>query len=186
MLATLAACASPHVRTAESFREARKRGDLDAARAYLGDDPRVWYGQREGEGSPWRLEGGRWKGWDDYFNGTSEVGDWTVGDRSISALVWETNDYFRLCEAGPTPWTLTYFFDSDGRIEGTMVSSAPEGVEGDRGRREEFDGWLKRTHPEEYEYLRPGGNIDPTGDRPQRTRAMLLEWRREVGLPPIE
>ena len=32
----------------------------------------------------------------------------------------------------------------------------------------------------------PDGAIDPTGDRPQRMRALLVEWRAAVGLPALE
>ena len=30
------------------------------------------------------------------------------------------------------------------------------------------------------------GKVDPTGDRPQRYRALLNTWRASVGMPPIE
>lgn len=185
-LVLLGACTSPKVRIANEFRAARERGDIDAARAMLSEDPRIWYEQRDGEGSPWNLEGGRWKGWDDHFNSTSDVGAWHVEDDHLWAVVYEMNDYFRLCEAGPSAWKLTYFFDGDGHISGMMVSGAPDEHAGDRGRRAEFDQWLKATHPEEYEVLRPDGSIDPTGDHPERTRDLLHEWRREIGLPTIE
>ena len=32
----------------------------------------------------------------------------------------------------------------------------------------------------------PGDRFDPTGDRPQRFHAILVEWRRAAGLPPID
>ena len=32
----------------------------------------------------------------------------------------------------------------------------------------------------------PSGRIDPTGDRPQRFRAVLEEWRRAAKLPAVE
>ena len=31
----------------------------------------------------------------------------------------------------------------------------------------------------------PGGRIDPTGDRPQRFHALLVEWRKAAGLSPV-
>jgi hypothetical protein len=182
----LAGCTSPRIRTAQSFYAARHAGDLQAARTHLADDPRLWYETRTGEGGAWNLEGGRWKNWDDHFNGTSDVGAWHAEGDRVWAVVDEMNDYFKLCEAGPSAWMLTYFFDEDGRIKGMMVSGAPPRHAGDRGRRAEFNAWLEATHPDDYAYLRPGGSIDPTGDRPSRTRELLHEWRREVGLPPIE
>ena len=32
----------------------------------------------------------------------------------------------------------------------------------------------------------PGGRFDPTGDRAQRFGAILMEWRKAAGLPPID
>ena len=83
----LGGCASSPVTVVEDFRACRDAGDLDAARAYLTDDPRVWYGERTGEGSPWKLGAGRWKTWDDHFNSSGEVGDWHVEDGSVWAIV---------------------------------------------------------------------------------------------------
>ena len=51
---------------------------------------------------------------------------------------------------------------------------------------EEIRAWAEQEHPEEWAYLRPGGLLDPTGDRAERTRALLNVWRAEVGLEPIE
>jgi hypothetical protein len=184
-----AGCTSPMVRTVESFRAAVEAGDYDAARAWLTEDPRTWYGAREGPGEPWTLGDGRWKAWDDEFNGESEVGPWQVGERRVYAVAVEINDYYRAIERDPSPWLLTYFFDDGGRIEGRMVSSVPAHLGSGREPRPDrggaFDRWLRETHPGEHAYLRPDGRIDPTGDRAARTRAMLEAWRREVGLPPV-
>ena len=46
--------------------------------------------------------------------------------------------------------------------------------------------WALEHHAEEWEYLRPGGSLDPTGDRAERTRVLVNEWRLEVGLQPVE
>jgi tetratricopeptide (TPR) repeat protein len=177
------------VETVESFRAAVEAGDYETARLHLSDDPRTWYGSHEGPGSPWTLGAGRWKPWDEEFNGESDLGPWNVGDGRVFAVAVENNDYYRAIERDPSPWLLTYFIDDQGRIEGRMVSSAPDGLQPtterspDRG--EEFDRWLRERYPEEHAYLRPDGRIDPTGDRAARTRARLVEWRREIGLPPL-
>ena len=182
LLVAASGCVPPQLRTVQEFRAARAKGDLAAARSYLCADPRVWWGERKGDGSPWQLGGGRWKGWDEFFNGTGTAGEWIVSGRSVSAPVMEMNDYYRLTERGPQEYLRTYFFDESGLIEGTMISTTDDD-DRPRGRADEFDRWLQGAEPEEYEYLRPGGRIDPTGDRPSRTRVMLEEWRRQVGLP---
>jgi hypothetical protein len=189
MLLALSGCTNPHIRTIESFRAARSAGDRDAARSYLVADPRVWYDAKEGDGSPWTLGEGRWKTWDTHFRGKSELGPW----RSEADRVWadavETNDYFRLIERRDTPrYRITYFMEADGMIGGYMISAAdpdaPPTPRQDRG--DEFAAWAEANHPEEWAYLRPGGSLDPTGDRAERTRALANQWRATVGLGPID
>lgn len=182
-------CAHPMIRTAEAFRAAVKAGDYDMARVYMSADPRTWYGEREGEGNAWTLGAGRWKTWDTEFSGRSELGPWQIGEQRIFAVAVEDNDYYRLINRDPSPWLLTYFFDDEGRIEGRMVSSVPDELRppspenADLG--EAFDTWLRQKYPQEYEYLRPGGEIDPTGDRAARTRAKLEEWRAATDRPSL-
>ena len=134
----------------------------------------------------WKLGGGRWKAWDEHFRGTAEpASDWQVENLLVWADIFETNEYFELIERGGGYWRATYIFDESGRISGFMVSGVP-GVESPRGRGDEFQAWAREHHPDEAEYLMPGGSIDPTGDRAPRMRALLNEWRGVVGLEPIE
>ena len=205
LLLLLVACAAPSapdtppvdpavdpVDLVETFRAARKEGDHARVASLLTEDPRIWYGEHEGEGSPWnpaRPGQGRWSGWDDHFEGVSErVTPWTVAGNTVHADMYETNEYYELTERGGGSWRATYFLEG-GRIAGFMVSpvvSPVPGVETPEGRGDEFEAWAREHHPEEAEYLMPGGSIDPTGDRPVRMRALLNTWRVEVGLEPIE
>ena len=98
MLAGLCSCTSTKIRSVESFRAARKGGDLDAARTYLADDPRVWYDAKEGEGNAWNLAGGRYKQWDKHFRAQSNPGPWHSEGDSVWRIVEETNEYFDLIE----------------------------------------------------------------------------------------
>jgi predicted enzyme related to lactoylglutathione lyase len=171
-----------------AFRAARDAGDHELARGFLSDSPRVWYDSREGEGYPLKLGAGRWKSWDEHFNGSSELGPWTVEANSVWALARETNDYFRLLErADVSRYRITYFFDGEGKIEGYMISAAHPGQPSSprRDRFEEFEDWVGVNHPQEWEYLRPGGELNPTGDRAPRTRLLLEAWRKEAGLPVL-
>jgi predicted enzyme related to lactoylglutathione lyase len=177
------------VDTVEAFREARDAGDYELARGFLTDDPRVWYGKRAGEGSPWKLGAGRYKAWDTHFNGRSKLGAWAVEGDTVWTVAEESNDYFRLLEREDVPrYRITYFFDGTGKIEGYMISSAyPDRLSPPRKDRfDEFEAWGRREHPEEWEHLRPGGELDPTGDRAPRTRLLLDAWRKEVGLPALD
>jgi len=186
--ASMSGCASPQVRTVEAFRAARKAGDLETARTYLAPDPRVWYDAHEGEGSPWSLGGGRWKTWDTHFRSKSELGPWHVEGDRVWAVAEEWNEYFALIERTDTPrYRITYFMTPDGKIGGYMISAAdpdaPDTPSRDRG--DEFAAWAEANHPDEWAYLRPGGSLDPTGDRAERTRALANQWRATVGLAPI-
>lgn len=152
----------------------------------MGPDPRRWWEKPEGDGQPWRIgDDGNdsWADWDDHFRSRGEIVAWTEDDASATALVRETNDYFRLLERGWVSNVITYYFNEDGLIDGLSIDAT-----GDRtqGRTEEFLAWAKTHDLAELEYLMPGGEIDPTGDHPVRFRNLLNRWRRSAGLDPIE
>lgn len=189
VLACVSGCRSSSVQTVEAFRTARSEGDLDLARTYMAEDARVWYGSRDGAGEPWRLAAGRYKTWDEHFRGVSDYGPWNVEDDCVWAIVEESNDYYRLTERQDTPrYRMTYFIDDDGLLEGCMVSAAYPGLPAfpEVSRFDELEAWALEHEPEEWAYLHPGGELDPTGDRAERTRALANRWRRSVGLAPIE
>ena len=57
LLATvLCAChgGRSQLKAVQDFRAARKAGDLETARSYLTDDPRVWYDAHEALANRWR------------------------------------------------------------------------------------------------------------------------------------
>ena len=168
----------------EALRQALDQEHFDDAATLLTGDPRVWYGSREGEGYPWKLRAGRWKTWDSHFNGVSEQQGplQTEGDR-VWADFFETNDYFRLIGRRGGYFRQTWFFASNGKIEGYMISAVPGAPESPAGRGDEFTAWARENAAEELEYLRPEGKIDPTGDRAARTGALLERWRQAIGEP---
>jgi hypothetical protein len=177
------------VEIVESFREARDAGNYSVAQSYLSDDPRVWYEERTGEGMPVKLGAGRWKEWDDYFNSEGELGEWKAEGSTVWAVSTETNDYYRLIERQDvSQYRITYFFNNRTQIEGYMISAAsPDELQKPSvDRFDEFKAWAEENHPEEWAYLRPGGNLDPTGDRAPRTRELANMWRESVGLAPVE
>ncbi len=188
-LVSLTACTPRKVHTVEAFRDARDRGDLDAARALMSDDPRVWWEQKEGEGALWTLGSGRWKAWDEHFNSEGDLGPWQWSGDEVYAIVTEWNDYFELIEReDQSRYRLTYYFNDDGLISGYMISDVdpahPDPSSVDRS--DEIEAWAIANDPDEWAYLRPDGKLDPTGDRPERTRALINQWRKSVGLEPIE
>ena len=96
------------IASVEQFRAAIDEKNIDAAKKFLSDDPRVWYEERTGEGEPWKIDGGTWKGWDEHFHGRSErVSEWVVADDAVSAEMQEDNDYYRLTESSGGRWRAT-------------------------------------------------------------------------------
>jgi hypothetical protein len=161
---------------AKLFRSLLEQGRYDDARSLTVDEPRRWFERREGEGSEWIVgaAGGPWAAWDDHFNSRGEVIRWEPVDGGATVLIEETNEYFQLLDRPPVANQITYFIGADGRVEGLLI----RGV-GDRppGRTQEFLEWANQNDPEELKELMPGGDIDPSGDHPERFRALLLKWR---------
>jgi hypothetical protein len=75
----------------------------------------------------------------------------------------------------PAPYTVTYWLDSSNRISGVLIKSLPWKTV---NRLPEFEEWAAAHHPDELAYLMPKGKLDPSGDRPERWRAILEEWRK--------
>lgn len=173
------------IRKVQEFQAARKRKDYESAQNYLSSNARIWYEQREGDGEPWTIKGGRWAHWDSYFNGRTEYSRWKAEGRMVTATANETNDYYRLLDWHPWPMKFTWWFDARGKLTGFLIQSIRgEGATGSR--LEEFKKWAALHSPEELRHLMPEGEIDPTGDRPERWRKILIEWRKAAGLPAVE
>jgi len=179
-------CTDPHIRVVQNFRAAMKRDDFEKARSYLADDARIWFENRAGEGRPWKPSGGTWSSWDKFFRGSTEpIGPYHVRPDTNGVSVWilgvETNDFYKLTERSEARMLLTWYFDSSGKLSGFQVARVGNTVD----RRGEFQAWAKEHEPAELDYLMPGGDIDPSGDRPARFKAILERWRSAAGLPPI-
>lgn len=180
----------------ESFRSARESGDLERARSMLSDNPRVWYDSKEGEGRQWTIGAGRYKAWDKHFSSVSTPSKWHTDPGSVWRINDEWNEYYDLIErTNRSRYRITYFHDpmtiTDPKIIGYMISAADPNApkQPKKARTDRFDeiaAWATANDPDEWEYIRPGGKLDPTGDRAVRTRALINRWRTSVGLKPIE
>jgi hypothetical protein len=172
-LLLLACTTQSPVRTIQAFRAARERGDDVAMRSYLAPDARMWFEKREGPGNP--LGGNElWRHWDLYFHGHSTFTDWKVNGNVVTAIGNETNDFYTLTDWKPAPFRQTWWLDEQGRITGILLESL--GKQTSRFR--EAVAWGKAHHPDEIAYLMPKGEIDPSGDRAERWKVLLEEWRR--------
>lgn len=171
---------------AQEFRSLVERGEYAAAREMMAPDPRRWWEKRDGQGEPWRIgpeSPGPWAAWDEHFRSEVELVEWKEDEGSATAVVRETNDYFRLLERGWVTNEITYFFDERDRIEGLLIRAAGERPP---GRTDEFLAWARVHDPEELATLMPGGEIDPSGGHPERFRRLLERWRQASGRDPID
>lgn len=171
---------------ARQFRSLLESKEFRKARAMMSEDPRRWWGPREGSGSPWLIgpgSDGPWTAWDDHFRSRNEVVEWRSDSLTATVVMRETNDYFQLLERGWVTNAITYHFDDTGRIEGWSIQS-----EGERppGRTDEFVAWARQNDPDELDELMPNGEIDPSGNHPERFRQLLNRWRVASGREPID
>ena len=163
---------------------ARKAGDEAAASALMAADPRIWFDKRSGPGEAWGLVS-KWSHWDDYFHSRNDYSGFREAGDVVTADGTEINDFYRLIERPPQKFRATWWMDASGKISGFLYE--PRGsTAAVEDRFDQFKEWARKTKPAELESLMPGGRIDPTGDRPERFHAILLEWRKAAGLPPIE
>ncbi len=169
---------------AKKFKDAQARQDYDAARSFLAPDARVWFEEKKGEGSVYKIPGA-WNHWDTYFQGRTTYVDWQENGNEVSVVGHEINDYYRLLDWRPWPYKQTWWFNDQGQITGVLVQEMPG--QGETGSRlNEFKEWAKQNRPEELTYLMPKGVIDPSADRPERWRAILIDWRKAAGLPAVK
>ena len=177
-------CAHPLLGRLDTYRAAKKRGDYDTAAKYLAVDARIWFEKKEGPGHPLRAKGGPYADWDRFFNAKSTRKNVRVTDHTVTYISRETNDYFRLLERVSTPARVTYYFDDDRRITGMLYAGLGHKRLPDR--KEQFVKWADEHYPGEVHRLQPGGSLSPTLQNAKRWKQLLIEWRREAGLPPIE
>jgi hypothetical protein len=177
-----AACTSTSpVDRVQAYRAAVARG-ADVS-PFLDPGARMWYDKKEGAGEVLSGGAGSYAHWDHYFGSKATLTDWQVNDGAVSAVVHETNGFYRLLEWEPDPYRMTWWLDDKGRIREALLTSIPGG--GGKGRLAEFRAWAREHHPAELDYLMPNGHIDPKADRAERFAALLREWRSAAGLPPV-
>ncbi len=183
LLALVVCCASfdPQIQSVQAFRALRDRGDDAAAASYLTPDSRIWFTAKKGEGSPFGHGHEAWHHWDLYFHGRTTFTHWSAHDGVVSAIGHETNDYYRLLDWKPPPFRMTWWLTSDHKIHEILFEPLGKST----SRLDQFRAWAAVVHPGELADLMPTGEIDPTGDRAERWRALLIEWRLAARLPAV-
>ena len=172
------------IEIARGYAEANAAKDYAKARSFLAPNARVWYEKREGDGEPLEPGSGTWGHWDTYFHGRTAYSDWRVKDGVVVVTANETNDFYRLLDWKPWPMHFSYWIDGEGKVAGFMVQ-AQRGTGSTGSRLDDAKAWVKTRHPEELAHLMPEDRIDPTGDRAERWRKLLVEWRKDAGLPAV-
>ncbi len=182
---SIAACQSsihPLIRKVIAYHEAQERGDKSAAKNLFAQDSRIWYEKKEGPGAKRNGGEGPWAEWDRYFKARAVYYEYRAEDATVAFRLLETNDFYRLIDRPPSRVQITYYFNREEKIDGTLVEAVESGA---KDRMAEFKEWASRNRPEELKYLMPEGKIVPSLERARRWRAILDEWRAAAGLPPI-
>jgi hypothetical protein len=173
-----------NIAVAKRFVWARDHGDFASVRSLLAPDARRWFVERRGEGIlltyPWT-----WTNWDVHFHSHSKYGAFKQEADRVTVAGEEMNDFYRLLDQSPVPFEATWWFSDDGKITGFLFKQVTHGTEV-LPKLQVFAAWAKEHHPTELDYIMPNGEIDSTGDRPPRWRALLTEWRKSTGLPAVK
>jgi hypothetical protein len=184
VVAMAAGCASRQLRAVREFQSAREAGDREGALRLMAPEARSWFEKKEGEGDSWTLSG-PWYEWDEEFGTRYAYGPPEEGPGWVRFEAREDNGFYRLIERAPTKARITYYVDDAGRMSGTLYEPIKEqGRPPDRFG--EFKAWAREKRPGELERLMPEGQIKPGREEARRWRALLMEWRREAGLPAVE
>ena len=180
---SLTGCTHPLTKSLDEYRAAKKRGDYAAAGRYLADDARIWFGRKEGDGAPLRARGGPYADWDKEFRSTSTRTTPRVEGRTITYESTEINDFYRLTNRTPTPALITYYFDDTGKITGMFYrgKDAKPKQPPPPDKYDEFKAWAAKRYPALLD-----SDEMSIPNNPKRWRALLVEWRADVGLPVIE
>ena len=126
---------------------------------------------------------GAWANWDTFFNSSHDDRRVELEGDEVVVVSYENNDFYRLIDREPVSAESRYWFDEQGRILG-RVYLGPTGETEDR--LDEFTAWLEACDAQMLAWLMPEGEIEPTVERANRWKELLIEWRREMGLPEVE
>ena len=113
---------------------------------------------------------------------------YSVEGNALTFIVRELNDYMKLLDREPARYTITYFFDDEQRIEGTLIAGLPDddGAEVRPDRLDEFLAWAEADHAQEMKILMPEGRIVPSRDNARRFRELLNEWRASMTAASVQ
>lgn len=166
-----------------SYLEARDRKDRDAQSEFYAKESRIWFGEKKGEGRLRSSGKGPWSDWDDFFNSETAYLSFGVDGRTVAVVMLESNDFYKLIDRPASKIRVTYEFDPDGFVTGTVVQAIRDEPIVDR--LDEFRAWAAAKHPERLAYLMPDDEISPELEKAKVWKQLLLEWRGDVGLPAV-
>jgi hypothetical protein len=175
----------PRAHRVLALRDALNRDPAANVSAFFAPDSRTWFESRTGAGEPRDASGhDAWADWDRYFHAVKSLQFVSAGGDSAVFHLTESNDWYRLVDRAPSATELTYWFDGEDRITGTLVRGLPQDP-GAHGRLAEFKAWDFAHDPRTLAYLLPDGKLVPDLARAKRWKQALTAWRREAGLPAV-
>jgi hypothetical protein len=150
-------------------------GGREAKKRALAPGARIWFEDKAGEGEPIDLDSNG-SAWDEELHARLTYTNPRGGGDTAAADCVETNDFYEL--AGIHGWkaTITWRFDSEGRVL-EEVYVPVEGQPSWRAMLAPFFEWLKKTYPDELAVLLPNDRLRRSRDSAIRWRNILQEWR---------
>ena len=105
-------------------------------------------------------------------------------DHSITARCHEENDFSRLIDFPGWDATVTWWFDSRGRISAQLTVSSKH--ERDfRNWLAPAIPWLREHRPADLDWLYPEGKLQRSPEAAGRWVIVLTEWRTATGRSPV-
>ncbi|MDY7093611.1 MAG: hypothetical protein SX243_11635 [Acidobacteriota bacterium] len=170
------------VKRVREFCELRTNQRTAEASELLTDNPRLWSGERVGEGRDWKITGPV-VDWYFALHGSTDYQWFRLDGETVVAEALVTDDFDRLLDVKPALFELRWYFDDSGKISGFLIIDKSGSTESNLSR---FFRWADTHRREEYEALAPGFRILYKTENIPRWIALIREWREANGLPPKE
>ena len=120
--------------------------------------------------------------WDRACNPKYECGDFLINGDQATVIIHEENDFTRLLDFAGWETKLELRFTGDGKIKEELAILLGSGPSFEEKLQPALD-WLGAHYPDELAELYPNDQFAISGENAIRWRKLLIEWRKDVGLP---
>ena len=164
------------------FNQLRTENRIEEASRYLGPDPRLWFGEKEGEGRAWNISGPI-VDWYSALHGDTEYLWLRLDGETVLAEALVTDDFDRMLDIEPGLFELRWWIDTKSRkITGFFIISRQATGEANLGL---FLQWAEAHYPDEFHSLFPDGRMLFEAGNVPAWISLLGRWRRTQGLSDL-